>query len=149
MRPTFLTLKTPPLASPSEIWRWHIPVVDARVVSPPDLHSKTCPAELVSYQSGFFTRNLFIVVKQVQVQRYFLFNNRWIQKTDHSHPFLPSLLVRTPKNTAFRLQLSTSCFLRIFFWWAKESTTKLPATKVTIGHQFSAKVLVERPWRNS
>ena len=47
VRPTFLTLKTPPLASPSEIWRWHIPVVDARVVSPPDLHSKTCPAQLV------------------------------------------------------------------------------------------------------
>jgi len=34
-----------PLASPSEIWRWHIPVVDARVVSPPDLHSKTCPGQ--------------------------------------------------------------------------------------------------------
>lgn len=47
VRPTFLTLKTPPLASPSEIWRWHIPVVDARVVSPPDLRSKTCPAQLV------------------------------------------------------------------------------------------------------
>ena len=47
VRPTCLTLKTPPLASPSEIWRWHIPVVDARVVSPPDLHSKTCPAQLV------------------------------------------------------------------------------------------------------